>query len=221
MLHHTIIPWSPERMRRLIFSLIRSSGKAANVPKPASVGITSSQIRIAFGVAWSRKFPRAAEQRDELAPLYPNHVIPRACAVWVRLKRTLAALAHFARCLGRLLAVGARHERATVRDLRPVGAGRRQPAVDAAASSWPAVAVGFVRKLDARRARPLHAGEGLSPADAERLLAALPSTFEEWAGKRVQTPATAYLADGEGHHADTPVPNAANARRDRDPEPAR
>src|SRR5262249_51393936 len=44
---------------------------------------------------------RAAEQRDELAPLYPNHVIPRACAVWVRLKRTLAALAHFARCLGR------------------------------------------------------------------------------------------------------------------------
>jgi hypothetical protein len=43
---------------------------------------------------------RSAEQRDELAPLYPNHVIPRACAVWVRLKRTLAALAHFARCLG-------------------------------------------------------------------------------------------------------------------------
>jgi hypothetical protein len=30
----------------------RSSGKAANVPKPNSVGITSSQIRIAFGVAW-------------------------------------------------------------------------------------------------------------------------------------------------------------------------
>src|SRR5262245_25591102 len=44
---------------------------------------------------------RPTEQRDELAPLYPNHVIPRACAVWVRLKRTLAALAHFARCLGR------------------------------------------------------------------------------------------------------------------------
>ena len=40
------------------------------------------------------------EQRDELAPLYPNHVIPRAYAVWVRLKRTLASLAHFARCLG-------------------------------------------------------------------------------------------------------------------------
>src|SRR5262249_51963994 len=33
--------------------------------------------------------------------------------------------------------------------------------------------------------------KGCPPADAERLLAALPSTFEEWAGKRVQTPATA------------------------------
>jgi hypothetical protein len=33
--------------------------------------------------------------------LYPNHVIPRAYAVWVRLKRTLAALAYFAQCLGR------------------------------------------------------------------------------------------------------------------------
>src|SRR5262249_18230102 len=31
---------------------------------------------------------RAADGQDELAPLYPNHVIPRACAVWVRLKRT-------------------------------------------------------------------------------------------------------------------------------------
>src|SRR6266508_686136 len=38
MLHHTIIPCSPERMRRLIFSLIFSSSKAANVPKPTSVG---------------------------------------------------------------------------------------------------------------------------------------------------------------------------------------
>src|SRR5262245_58311358 len=47
MLHHTIIPWSPERMRRLIFSLISSSGNAANVPKPTSIGMTSSQIRIA------------------------------------------------------------------------------------------------------------------------------------------------------------------------------
>jgi hypothetical protein len=35
-------------MRRLIFSLICSSRKAVNVPKPASVGITSSQIRIAL-----------------------------------------------------------------------------------------------------------------------------------------------------------------------------
>src|SRR5262249_46667138 len=48
MLHHTTIPWSPERMRRLNLALIRSSGKAANVPKPTSVGITSSQIRIAL-----------------------------------------------------------------------------------------------------------------------------------------------------------------------------
>jgi hypothetical protein len=55
MLHHTIIPWSPERMRRLIFSLICSSSKAANVPKPTSVGIASSQIRIAFGGAWPTK----------------------------------------------------------------------------------------------------------------------------------------------------------------------
>src|SRR5262249_40231492 len=30
------------------------SHKAANVPKPAGVGTTSSQIRIAFGVAWAR-----------------------------------------------------------------------------------------------------------------------------------------------------------------------
>src|SRR5262249_60083932 len=28
--------------------------KAANVPKPTSVGITCSQIRIAFGAAWAR-----------------------------------------------------------------------------------------------------------------------------------------------------------------------
>src|SRR6516164_2814106 len=45
MLHHTIIPWSPERMRRLIFSLICSSSKAANLLKPTSFGMTSSQIR--------------------------------------------------------------------------------------------------------------------------------------------------------------------------------
>jgi hypothetical protein len=66
--------------------------------------------------------------------------------------------------------------------------------------------------------------KGCPPADAERLLAALPSTFEEWAGKRVQTPATADLADGGGPplgSADTALPNAASERRDRDPEPAR
>jgi len=40
--------------------------------------------------------------------------------------------------------------------------------------------------------------KGCPPADAERLLAGLPSTFEEWAGKRIQTPATADLADGGG-----------------------
>jgi hypothetical protein len=40
-------------MRRLIFSLICSSGKAANVPKPTIVGINSSQSDIAFGGAWS------------------------------------------------------------------------------------------------------------------------------------------------------------------------
>ena len=64
--------------------------------------------------------------------------------------------------------------------------------------------------------------KGCPPADAERLLAALPSTFEEWAGKRVQTPATADLADGGGPplgSADTPLPNATNERRDRDLEP--
>src|SRR5262249_35912557 len=61
-------------------------------------------------------------------------------------------------------------------------------------------------------------GKGSPPADAERLLAGLPSTFEKWARKRVQTPATADLADRGGPH-DTALPNAE--RRDRDPEPAR
>src|SRR5258706_4073990 len=57
MLHHTTIPWLPERMRRLIFSLSCSSGKAANVPKPVSSVIASSseitssgQDLIALGV---------------------------------------------------------------------------------------------------------------------------------------------------------------------------
>src|SRR5262249_6682642 len=35
-------------MRRLIFSLICSSGNAANVLKPTNVGIPSSQIRILY-----------------------------------------------------------------------------------------------------------------------------------------------------------------------------
>src|SRR5215472_19140092 len=39
--------------------------------------------------------------------------------------------------------------------------------------------------------------KGCPSADAERLLAGLPSTFEEWVGKRVQTPTTADLVDGE------------------------
>src|SRR5262245_29456943 len=51
MLHQTIIPWSPERMRRLIFSAICSSGNSANRLKPISFGIISSQFRIFFGVA--------------------------------------------------------------------------------------------------------------------------------------------------------------------------
>jgi hypothetical protein len=70
---------------------------------------------------------RTAEQRDELAPLYPNHVIPRACTVWVRLKRTLAALAYFAQCLGRrFLVVGAQHDRSRTRAAVPqLGRGHR------------------------------------------------------------------------------------------------
>src|SRR5262249_56291147 len=58
MLHHTSIPWSPERTRRLIFSLICSSDKAANVPKPTSVGITSSQTRTAFVLRACHQLPR-------------------------------------------------------------------------------------------------------------------------------------------------------------------
>jgi len=64
--------------------------------------------------------------------------------------------------------------------------------------------------------------KGCPPADAERLLAGLPSTFEEWARKHVQTPITADLADGGGPplgSVNTALP--ANERRDRDPESAR
>jgi hypothetical protein len=62
--------------------------------------------------------------------------------------------------------------------------------------------------------------KGCPLADAERLLAALPSTFEEWAGKRIQTPATADLADRGGPplgSANTALPNG----RDCNPEPVR
>jgi hypothetical protein len=50
-----------------MLSLIRSSGKAANVPKPASVGITPSQIRIAF-------MP-CPDERNEIAPVLPTETI--------------------------------------------------------------------------------------------------------------------------------------------------
>jgi hypothetical protein len=38
--------------------------------------------------------------------------------------------------------------------------------------------------------------KGCPPADAERLLAGLPSTFKEWAGTRAQTMEETVLADG-------------------------
>ena len=61
--------------------------------------------------------------------------------------------------------------------------------------------------------------KGCPSADAERLLAGLPSTFEEWVGKRVQTPTTADLVDGElpaPGSADTALPTAPD-----DPEAPR
>ena len=64
--------------------------------------------------------------------------------------------------------------------------------------------------------------KGCPPAYAERLLAGLPSTFEQWAGKRVQTPITADLADRGGptlRSADTALPNAEQRDRDREPAP--
>ena len=38
--------------------------------------------------------------------------------------------------------------------------------------------------------------KGCPPADAERLLAGLPSTFEEWARKRVEAKGETVLVDG-------------------------
>src|SRR5262245_57822790 len=70
-------------MRRLIFSPICSSGNAANVLKPANVGITSSQIRIAFGVAWA--VPSAGfELRIALGPSHEHADAPHP----LRLLRT-------------------------------------------------------------------------------------------------------------------------------------
>jgi hypothetical protein len=51
--------------------------------------------------------------------------------------------------------------------------------------------------------------KGCPPADAERLLVGLPSTFEEWAGKHVQTPTTADLVDGE-LPGEPPAPGSAD-----------
>src|SRR5262249_59879218 len=72
MLHHTIIPWSPERMRRLIFSLICSSGKAENVPKPTSVDITSSQVRIAS----------VEVSADDIQAAHEIHLVPVGSALY-------------------------------------------------------------------------------------------------------------------------------------------
>ena len=46
MLHHTSIPWSPESMRRRIFSLTCSSGNAMSVLKPTSFGMAFLQKRV-------------------------------------------------------------------------------------------------------------------------------------------------------------------------------
>src|SRR5262245_16802386 len=56
-------------MRRLILSLIRSSDKAANVPKPTSGGITSSKSGLPLAPRGRESSPtcHAAEQRDKRA----------------------------------------------------------------------------------------------------------------------------------------------------------
>ena len=85
-------PCTNAAMRRLQFRIVRGQVQEhADAPHPLGL------LRARRERPRSR---RAAEQRDELAPLYPNHVNPRAYAVRVRLKRALASLAHFARCLG-------------------------------------------------------------------------------------------------------------------------
>jgi hypothetical protein len=61
-------------MSSIMLAAALSSGKAANEPKPTSVGITSSQTRIAFGVACS--MPR----RVECAAVAPNALPSSAVA---------------------------------------------------------------------------------------------------------------------------------------------
>src|SRR5262249_38919908 len=141
----------------LIFRIVRACGQEyADVTHP--LGLLRARC----------ERPRrrcAAEKRDEIAPLYPNHVMPRACAVWVPLQRTFAPLADFARCLGRVLAVGARHEGATVCRFGRLGAWGRLLAVDFVSASVKAngpMASGLVRGFDASNPRTLHAGKRLS-----------------------------------------------------------
>jgi hypothetical protein len=68
-LHHTSIPWSPDRMRRLMFSLICSSGKAANVPKPTNLGINSSQLGSSLAARGRRNAQLLSAQRSQCAAL--------------------------------------------------------------------------------------------------------------------------------------------------------
>src|SRR5262249_25674450 len=77
MLHHTSISWSPDRMRRLIFSVICSSGKAANVLKPTSVGITSSHL-------WLAVARYAAVARDMLRTDWPYVIVDDRAASQAR-----------------------------------------------------------------------------------------------------------------------------------------
>jgi hypothetical protein len=75
-------------MRRLIFSLICSSGKAANVPKPTSVAITFSQIVIAFGVAGlateATYRSRSAESSAHWAAIWRHGRASRNCRLTSR-----------------------------------------------------------------------------------------------------------------------------------------
>ena len=81
MLHHTTISWSPEIMRRLILSVICSSGNSANAPNPTSLGIASSQIRITL-----------CSRLEELRGLFEAAVERREAQVLDRLDHPLSAL---------------------------------------------------------------------------------------------------------------------------------